>query len=365
MTLDIKKDVCLSKHLSMRIEVKSKFLVTVNDKNELLETLKWIENNLYDYKIIGGGSNIIFLDSFYDGVVILMNLDYSRIQFEDSEMINIEVGAGCNWDSFVAKSVKHNWWGIENLSLIPGLVGAVAVQNVGAYGQEVKNVIKSVEAYDTLNKKLVVLNNDDCKFSFRTSIFNSSCKDRFIITSIIFTLSKLETPIVSRKELKEFSNKKYIENRQSEIRGAIIKLRSSGVILPKPNGYGNCGTFFRANELSIFEVPKLILICFMKCNFKLALKIFGCAIKNRKNLKFKMPSKMLIESVFKKYPQYGNVTLFESNPAIVINKSESHNCKPIDIKLLIEEVVQSVKLHTGISVIIEPVILLNNQYSYK
>jgi len=331
---------------SMEVGGHCRYYIYVDNVKRLDSLFRWIDSENVNYIILGGGSNTIFLDDFFDGLVIHVGIvEKSIINSNKTDKV-IEVGAGVDWNEFVQETVENNLWGLENLTLIPGYVGAVAVQNVGAYGQEVKNVIEYVNAFDTKTHNHVRLSNVDCKFSFRQSIFNTSEKNRYIITSIAFNLTYTHRPILSRLNIKEAGT-------PNEVRIEIEKMRTNGIILPKPGVEGNCGTFFRATEINFNQLPKIILMNLIKLNIILIFRILKCAKKQRRGNTFKLPSSLIIYDVFQEYPCFGSFTLYETNPAIVVNKKDKEP-KIEDLVELINFVIDTVERKTSITIPIEP-----------
>lgn len=190
---------------------------------------------------IGQGSNLLFLDN-YNGTVLHSAIDSMEVVNQDYNYVYLKVGSGVIWDKFVAYTVEHGWWGAENLSYIPGQVGASAVQNVGAYGVEAGNIIYQVQAVDIESLETVTLSNEDCRFAYRFSAFKADLKDRYVITYVTFKLSRKARPVLTNKALKErFTAIQYPFIK--EIRNAVIEIRQSK--LPEVSALGSAGSFFK------------------------------------------------------------------------------------------------------------------------
>lgn len=198
----------------------------------------WKEEKLL---VLGAGSNILFLDDF-DGLVIRPNVPGIKTVHEDSHHEWLEAGAGETWDELVQYAVAYGLGGIENLSLIPGTVGAAPVQNIGAYGQEVCNVVEKVNGYDLEKGEAVSFSADECRFGYRNSIFKSYLKNRFIITSVVFKLDKFPEYRLGYGQLKEKVEEKGEVDLHS-IRESVIGIRTSK--LPDVTELGNAGSFFK------------------------------------------------------------------------------------------------------------------------
>ena len=237
--MHIQKNVPLSKYSAMRLGGQAANLATVASLGELIETLNWAEQNQQEVKVIGDGTNIIWQDSGFDGLVIVNKL----MGFELSGDGVVKASAGENWDSVVKRTVEQGWSGLECLSAIPGTAGATPVQNVGAYGQEISKVLVEVEAYDTKAKKTVSISGADCGFGYRSSRFKSSDKGRFIILSITLKLKKDAPTPPFYESLQQYLDANNIkEYTPQTIRDAVVVIRAEK--LPDPSLVANNGSFF-------------------------------------------------------------------------------------------------------------------------
>lgn len=198
------------------------------------------EENLF---VLGGGSNILLTKNF-DGLVIKNEITGISVEKEDSETVTVKAGAGENWHEFVVYCIKNNWGGIENLSLIPGNVGASPMQNIGAYGVEIKDVFVSLEAYEIATGKLVVFDKKACEFGYRESVFKRALKGKYIITSVTFQLSKKPVIKTSYGAIQSELEKMGVSQPTiKEVSDAVIAIRRSK--LPDPKELGNAGSFFK------------------------------------------------------------------------------------------------------------------------
>lgn len=244
----------LKQHNTFDIDVKAKFFfefTEIEDLKVFIQSNKtWKEEKLL---IIGDGSNILFLDDF-DGLVIHPNIPGLYPIKEDRQHIWIQVGAGEVWDEFVKYCVDSQLGGVENLSFIPGAVGATPVQNIGAYGQEVRNVIETVNAFDLKAGREVEFSNEECHFSYRNSIFKRELKNKVIITSVIFKLNKFPEFRLDYSRLEEKVNERGEVNLEN-IKQAVIEIRSSK--LPDVKELGSAGSFFKNPEVEISFAEEL------------------------------------------------------------------------------------------------------------
>lgn len=248
-------DYSLLSHNTFGIDVTAKYFFEFTELEDLDIFLRsnntWKEEKIL---LLGEGSNILFLDD-YDGLIIHPNIPGTQIIDEDRENVWIEVGAGENWDEFVKFCVDHRFGGIENLAFIPGTVGAAPVQNIGAYGQELSEVVEAVKGYDLEKGEFVEYSKDACRFTYRNSVFKTELKNRFIILSVIFKLAKFpEFKLDYSKLLEEKVTEKGEINLQN-IKQAVIDIRSSK--LPDVREIGSAGSFFKNPVVDLKTAEKI------------------------------------------------------------------------------------------------------------
>lgn len=194
--------------------------------------------------ILGGGSNVLFTKD-YTGLIVKVELRGIEIVAEDDDTVTLKVGAGEVWHDVVQYCVNRNWGGIENLSLIPGTVGAAPIQNIGAYGVEIRNVMRSVEAIEISTGKIRMFSNSDCQFGYRDSLFKQSAKDRYLISAVTITLTKRNHQLTTSYGAIEETLKQQgvVYPTVKDISDAVIQIRRSK--LPDPKVIGNAGSFFK------------------------------------------------------------------------------------------------------------------------
>lgn len=256
--MQMQQDISLREHSTMRLGGKAAYATEVTSRQEVEEAVGWAEERKLPIMMIGGGSNIIWKDEGFSGLLVVNKIMGFEEEQEDAENYYVTVGAGENWDSVVARTAAKGMTGIESLSLIPGTAGATPVQNVGAYGQEISQVLVSVEAYDLKNHQFATIPNSECQFSYRKSRFNSGDRGRFLITHITLHLLKgnIQPPLYSALQT-------YLDERNSTdyspaaIRKAVIDIRSSK--LPDPAKVANNGSFFANPIISEDELKQLQL----------------------------------------------------------------------------------------------------------
>ena len=216
-------------------------ITSVEDAKALFQSPLFKKNK---HLILGGGSNMLFTKDF-DGLVVKVELRGIEILNENEDAVTLKVGAGENWHQFVLHCVERNWGGVENLSLIPGTVGAAPIQNIGAYGVEIKNIITSVEAMEIDTGKVKTFSNSECNFGYRDSIFKQSEKDKYLISSITLILTKKNHQFnTSYGAIEEILKQQGISHPTvKSISDAVIQIRRSK--LPDPQVVGNAGSFFK------------------------------------------------------------------------------------------------------------------------
>lgn len=240
----------------MRLGGPARYLLEIHKPEEIAEAIAWAEAQKAAVMMIGVGSNIVWQDAGFDGLILVNKIMGFELQKQEYSSF-ATVASGEPWDSVVERIVAENLSGVEQLSLIPGTTGATPVQNVGAYGREIAEVLVCVQAYDAVEKKMVVIPKTECGFSYRKSRFNSDDKGRFFITSITLTLSPSPPlpPFYGSLQayLSEHNITKYTPQ---NIREAVISIRSGK--LPDPAKVANCGSFFR-NPVIGYEQLQVLL----------------------------------------------------------------------------------------------------------
>ena len=240
--ISIQQNIALKPFNTFGIEAYAKKFVTV----ETLEEIQWLihQKIIKDNRLIlGGGSNILLTKDF-DGIVIHNSIKGISIVTEDEDHAHVKVGAGEIWHEFVLWSISNNLGGIENLSLIPGNVGASPMQNIGAYGVEIKDVFIELEAINIDSGETVIFTNNDCQFGYRESVFKNIYKDQYIITSVTYKLDKKHKFNTSYGAIEQELEKQGVKNLSIKaISDAVIAIRSSK--LPDPKKIGNSGSFFK------------------------------------------------------------------------------------------------------------------------
>ncbi len=217
--------------------------ITVSSVAQLEHVFNDLINSDQSYLILGGGSNMLFTQD-YDGLVIKNEIEGIDVVNEDGEYVYVNAGAGVNWHEFVIHCINQDWGGVENLSLIPGTVGAAPVQNIGAYGVDLKDVLHSLRFWDIRKHQLISFDNDACAFGYRNSIFKQDLKGLAVICDVTFRLTKQHKVKVGYGAIQDQLAKQGItEPTIRDVSNAVIAIRSSK--LPDPKLIGNAGSFFK------------------------------------------------------------------------------------------------------------------------
>jgi UDP-N-acetylmuramate dehydrogenase len=302
--MEIFKDFSLKNYNTFGIEAKAKQFIAVHTLDELKIVLTGNKSN--KKFILGGGSNML-LTKDIDALVIHLDLKGKKIIDQNDDFVWVESQAGENWHEFVLWTINQNLGGLENMSLIPGNVGTTPVQNIGAYGTEIKDTFVLCEAINTENQKIKVFYNQDCNFGYRESIFKNKVKDQYIITSVIFKLTKKNHKInTSYGDIKEELLKNNIVNPTLiDVSNAVIAIRQSK--LPDPKVLGNSGSFFKN--------PIILKSDFEKINEKFPeMKFYEIS-----NTEVKVPAGWLIEQAGFKGKRFGDAGIHKNQALVLVN----------------------------------------------
>jgi len=391
--LEIKEYVDISKYSTLKIGGQFRYFAEIS-RVEDLPLFYAIAQGDGKYKnipifILGGGSNIVFSDGVLNVIALKMEikefsiLNGSASNGENSNFIEIKVGAGENWDKTVEKTVEMNLAGLEALSAIPGTVGATPVQNVGAYGAEVKDAIVSVEVFDTKDGKIKNLSNKDCKFGYRDSIFKNDPpageKGRYTITAVVYRLQKVHPVLVEEgvsllgggdpkgnkpnhkgivcdcvkipnyPGVKKYFEEKGIENPSlKQIREAIIYIR--GEKLPNPKEIPNVGSFFK-NPIISKELFQKILKKPIFSRSRTSGKYGEIPHFDVGDDMVKIPAGWLIENAGLKGKSFGPISVYDKNALVLINNGEATKDDLMKAK---NEIIKTVFQKFGITLEQEP-----------
>ena len=330
--MKIQENISLKNYNTFGVEAKAHYFVEVHDLHELKYATEFAKINHIKILFLGGGSNLLFTQDF-DGLVIKLNLKGISEEILDENHVLVSAKAGENWHEFVLYTLSKNYGGLENLSLIPGNVGTCPIQNIGAYGTEIKDHFVSCKALNLETSEIEELSLEDCKFGYRDSIFKTSAKGKYVIVEVTFKLTtqnhliKTEYGAIST-ELKNLG----IENPTiQEVSKAVINIRQSK--LPNPAEIGNAGSFFKNPSIPLEQFENL------KEKFS---EIQGYANGDW----VKVPAGWLIENAGWKGKQIGNVASHKLQALVIINATGNASGK--EIYDFSTQIIDSVKEKYGI-----------------
>jgi UDP-N-acetylmuramate dehydrogenase len=254
--MDIHTNIPLKNYTTLKLGGNARFMTEVHTRDEVAEICKNAKSQGLSIFVLGGGSNIIVPDDGFNGIVIRNRIPGFEIVHDEAGQSTICIGAGENWDETVKRTVAMNLSGIEALSAIPGTTGAAPVQNIGAYGQEIADVLISLEAYDITNDAFVVLETLDCGFSYRHSIFRGDAAGRYVITSLTLRLYKSAPQPPFYEAVQDYfdSNNITLYTPQA-VRDAVIQIRTEK--LPDPKLLPNAGSFFKNAIIEDWQLTDL------------------------------------------------------------------------------------------------------------
>jgi UDP-N-acetylmuramate dehydrogenase len=331
--IEIKKEYSLKSQNTFGLDVSSRFFVEASTIDKISFSLNYASYYNLPILILGGGSNILFTKN-YDGLIIRPTIQGIEVAEDTPENITIKVGAGVNWDWLVDWCVARGYGGLENLSLIPGNVGASPIQNIGAYGVEVKDTIVKVDGLNIFTKKLVSLSNAECLFEYRSSIFKNELKHKIVITHVFFKLSKNPTLVTHYGNLEDEIGG--AEKTVKTIRDAVISIRKKK--LPDPKELGNAGSFFKNPEITTQTFEELKKRYETAPSFPISDKIV------------KIPAGWLIEQCGWKGKQVGNCGAHKDQALVLVNYGNATGNEILD---LAKQIQRSVDDQFGISLEME------------
>tara|TARA_A100001011_G_scaffold171425_1_gene180298 strand:+ start:17308 stop:18309 length:1002 start_codon:yes stop_codon:yes gene_type:complete len=318
--MKIHRNSSLKKLNTFNVDEVARLIFVVDSISDLPNILS---NKKDKILVLGGGSNILFTKS-YDGLIINLKNKGKKIIQEDEKSVLVEVSAGENWHDFVLWAIKNNFGGLENLSLIPGNVGAAPIQNIGAYGVELKDIFYSCKGLmlDTLSE--FEFKKTECEFDYRTSIFKSALKNKTVITSVKLILTKSKHNYnIDYKDLN--INLKNTELSVKKISDEVIKIRTSK--LPDPKFFGNCGSFFKNPIVNSFTYESLLD------------KFPNTPAHKIDDNNYKISAAWLIDQSGFKNKKDKNVGVYKNQPLVIINYGKATGKELLNFALNIKETI--------------------------
>ena len=254
--MDVHTNIPLKNYLTMKLGGPARFMTTATTPENLANACRNAVKQSIPFFILGGGSNVVARDEGYPGIIVRNRILGFEIVAEDASSTTMKIGAGENWDEIVAKTVQMGLSGIEAMSAIPGTIGAAPVQNVGAYGQEIADTLVSLDAYDSKEDRFVTLQNTDCGFAYRHSMFRGDQSGRYGIVSVTIRLFKTSPQPPFYEALQQYLDENNITLfTTSVIRDAVIAIRSNK--LPDPAVMPNTGSFFKNAVIERWQLDDL------------------------------------------------------------------------------------------------------------
>jgi len=343
--MKIEQNYNLFKLNTFGISANAKFFVEVYSETDIKELFNTQEFKTNPKLFLGAGSNVLFTKDF-DGLVILNKLKGVEVFKEDSEKVVIRCMSGEIWHDLVIFTVLRGLWGIENLSLIPGTVGAAPMQNIGAYGATLSDVLESVEVYDIITGEKKIFNKEECRLGYRDSIFKNELKGKYFITAVSLTLSKIESKNISYKTLKEYLEKNKIEvSTPKDISDAVSLIRKSK--LPDPDHIPNAGSFFKNVFVSKSRMKELSKVYPEMPYFE---ESTDATVMTEDNDFVKIPAGWLIEQSGWKGKKFGNVGVHTEQALVLVNYGGASG---EDVSALANKIVADVKEKFGLELIPE------------
>jgi len=320
---------------TLAVPSTARYLTTAESVDQLKAALQWARDRQLDCLILGGGSNVV-LPAQYAGLVVLNRLRDIELISQQGDQRIVKVAAGENWHDLVKYCVDHQWYGLENLALIPGLVGAAPIQNIGAYGVELKDVLIELTCLDKATGKRQVLSNADCQFDYRHSIFKDSLRDQMIVTDLTLALSTRAVGNISYPALQQLCGG---SDHPRQIFAAVCQIRRSK--LPDPTDLPNVGSFFKnpivdATQLKELQTryPDIVFFKFGR-NYKLA-------------------AAWLIEQRGWKSRLVEGVKVHEDQALVIINPEHASGLAVLKLANKIQNDIES---HYGLQLEIEPTLV--------
>lgn len=336
--MQIQKDFDLKPYNTFGISALCDRFIDFDTVEGLLQLLPLIDTDTQQVMTIGAGSNLL-LTGDYHGTVIHSAMTDIEVK-QGADHVLIRCGAGVNWDKLTQMTVANGWHGLENLAYIPGEVGASAVQNIGAYGVEVKSFITRVEAIEIATGRITAFDNHECEYAYRDSIFKNQLKDRYVITHVTYKLSKSFDPMLDYCDIRKVLEAKGISQPTPEqLRTTIIEIRKNK--LPDPQEVGNAGSFF-VNPVIPLEQYESLKVLYPQ--------IPGYVIDG---IQVKVPAAWMIEQCGFKGQTYGRVGVHEKQALVLVNRGGADGKEVVHLCEMIQTAVNDkfgVKIHPEVNI---------------
>jgi UDP-N-acetylmuramate dehydrogenase len=350
--LEIRSSELLKPYTTFKIGGPARHFANIKTSGDLSEAIEFAQAEREDTLVLGGGSNVLISDAGFSGLVAHPVNDGMAVVNEDADAVTLRINAAETWDNVVEHAVARGWWGIENLSHIPGQAGAALVQNIGAYGQQIGDVLERAEVMDIRTGEVRTLGIEECQLAYRKSLFNTSARGRFFILGLTLKLSKLERPNLQYADVKAYFDSRTIRRpAQLEIRKAIVAIRDRKFPFPREEKGGNAGSFFKNLVLTQAEYDRL------EANFRKNFSPNELARLREFRNRFqagngiKIPTAFLMEACGLKGCRAGRAEVNETQPLVLLNQG---GATAADVMRLAKRIRQTIYERTGMAISIEP-----------
>ena len=321
MPIAISHNYSLREHNTFGLEAKARQFIDYYSVEELVEILPALRDSGEPILHIGGGSNLLFTRDF-EGTILHSCIKFIEEVSRDGLEVVVRVGSGVKWDDFCAEMARRNYYGSENLSYIPGEVGASAIQNIGAYGVEVESIIQQVETIEVSSGEPRVFDNSECEYGYRDSIFKNRLQGKYIVTAVVYRLSTVPVVHLDYGPLQQLRSHEGAPTAQ-EVRDAVIAIRQSK--LPEPDELGSAGSFFK-NPVVPVEVFRQIAASYTDVPHYVVSED-----------EIKIPAAWLIDQCGWKGKRHGGAAVYEKQPLILVNEDHATPADIMELATLIEQ----------------------------
>jgi UDP-N-acetylmuramate dehydrogenase len=351
-SLHIHENEPLKPYTTFKIGGPAGYFATISDAEQVRAAVGFAGENGLALFILGGGSNVLVSDRGFDGLVLHPAMEGVAVIHEEQEQVSLRVAAAEPWDATVAYAVSHGWWGIENLSHIPGQSGAALVQNIGAYGQQLSDVLESAEVLEFATGEVRNFLPSDLELGYRRSIFNTNRKGDFFILSITLGFSKRPQPNLDYRDVKAyFEGRSAPHPSQAEIRQAIISIRDRKFPFPREERGGNAGSFFKNPTLTAAEYSALEARVLSRFGAASLLRLAELRKLSPSHGAVRIPAAFLISICGLKSYEIGGAKVNPSQPLVILNQGGATSD---DVLRLAGHIRRTVHREAGVALSLEP-----------
>lgn len=337
--MHIEENRSLKQHNSFGFDINAKYFIEVSSEEQLHGALAWARHRSLPVFILGGGSNIVFTRDVTALVIHIAIMHYSTTPVT-GDRVQVRVGAGMGWHALVARTLADGYYGLENLALIPGYAGAAPIQNIGAYGSEVKSTLVNVETIDRISGIKRTLSNNDCQFCYRHSVFKTDAGSNLVVTAITLELNLDDSPSIEYQALKDALTSSGITSAAAaDVFNLVCQIRQSK--LPDPQKLGNAGSFFKNPVITRQQLDAITA------------QFSDVPMYPQADGQFKVPAAWLIERAGWKGYSNGNVGVHDRQALVLINHG---NGSGQQIALLADEIKSDIQNRFNVCLEREPVL---------